>query len=294
MYCKKCGHHIDQGEKFCRKCGEKVSMSQMEEKANRGKKVWIPVGVITAILAIVLILQNLSILPLVTEIGVKAPYNQEVGYDTPEETINRFAEAIANNDAQGALELFACRHITDNYDYAAFIERMQSWQPQSRYAYSTPEGIFRESTFEMLRGEAARQIFNVCFSLNASGDYLEMKPIMDESIDQIVTDLGKFTDLDQLNTFRIVRSDYTQPETQNLPAHKENVKVRCKYMGAEDWVEYSILYEYDGQTYFGGMSLIQYDSKWYIENLIGVLAGQTAYAYLEPISETEYCEKVGV
>ncbi len=291
MFCKKCGRQIHAGEKFCRECGEPVPEVR---KTNGGKRGWLPALIAVVALAAVLILQNLSVLPLITDIGGRPQDNQETGYAMPEETISSFAEAIAGNDITGALSLFACRHMTDNYDYSSYIERIQAWQPNFRYSYPSPEGILREATYEMARGEAAQQIFNLCFSLKADDEYLEMTPIFEGDLNQVMADLEEITDLDQLDTFQIIRMDYTKPETQNSSTHQENVRRQCEIYGAEDRAEYSVLYEYGGQTYFGGVSLIQYEQKWYIENLTGVLAGQTAYAYLEPMSEAEYCERVEI
>ena len=294
MYCRKCGHQINAGESFCRECGESVPVVRRAEKASGGKKGWLPMGIIAAALAVILILQNLSVLPLMINKGNGSKYGREIGYATPEETISKFAEAIADNDTDGALALFACRHITDHYDYAAYIERMGAWQPNARYVYPAPEGIFRESTYAMLRGDAAKQIFNLCFSLKADSEYLEMTPIMAEEMSQVIPDLEEFTELERLNTFRVVRMDYTKPEIQNTLQTREVYKKAAKTYGAEDSIEYSILYEYGGQTYFGGMTLIQYGEKWYIQSLIGALAGQTSFAYLEPMSEARYCEIVEV
>lgn len=293
MFCKKCGRQIHAGEKFCRECGEPVPEVR---KTNGGKRGWLPALIAAVALAAVLILQNLSVLPLITDIGVRSQDNQETGYATPEKTISSFAEAIASNDINGALSLFACRHMTENYDYSSWVERLQAWQPNSRYSYPSPEGIFREATYEIMRGDAAQQIFNLCFSLKADDEYLEMKPksIFEGDLNQILSDLEEITDLDQLGTFQIIRMDYTMPEAQNSSANQENVRRMCETYGAEDVAEYSVLYGYGGQTYYGGVTLIQYEQKWYIDYLRGMFANQNAYAYLEPMSEAEYCERIGI
>ena len=215
----------------------------------------------------------------------------EKGFDTPEETAEAFVEAIRNKDFNAASSLYDCGHLAENYDYSAFIERMDIWQPSSNMSYPSKEGIFRDSTYIMLRGTVARQIINFCFSLNADETYLEGTPVTDD-LEQIISDIGEFSKLDNIDSLKILRMDLAKAESQNSDRGKDVARRNCEIRDAEDWKDYGIFFEYDGKTYFGGMQLFKYDGYWYIDNLYSVYGGGTAYAYLTPMTEEEYIEQV--
>ncbi len=53
------------------------------------------------------------------------------GFDTPEEAITAFCEALKEYDFEKALSTFALESYCENYDYAGFIERLRAFQPVS-------------------------------------------------------------------------------------------------------------------------------------------------------------------
>lgn len=217
----------------------------------------------------------------------------ETGCETPEETAEAFVEAVKNKDFNAVISLYDCGHLAENYDYTSFIERMGIWQPSLNMSYPSKEGIFRNSTYIMLRGTAASQIINFCFSLNADEEYLDgkAKPAADD-YEQIISDVGEFSKLDNIDSLKILRMDLAKPESQNSTQGKDITQKNCNLVAAEDWKDYGIFFEYDGKTYFGGMQLYKYDGYWYIDDLYSTYGGGTAYAYLTPMTEEEYIEQV--
>ena len=215
----------------------------------------------------------------------------EKGSDTPEEAAQGFAEAISNNDVFTALSFFDCAHKAENYDYSAIVDRMQSWQPNLTYAYDSSEEMFMDAAYAVIMKDAVYKIFNMCFSLEADEEYLQMRPMIDD-IETIISDLDRFTELDALDTFRIVRMDLAKPEAQRSSSFQNAVNANSRSYGTEDYLEYGVLYEYNGNTYLGGMMFFKYDGKWYIDSPNSALAGQSAFGYLTPMSEEEYLEQV--
>ena len=98
--------------------------------------------------------------------------------------------------------------------------------------------------------------------------------------------------LDNIDSLKILRMDLASAESQKSARGQDVTRKNCKSVGAEDWEDYGIFFEYDGETYFGGIQLCKYDGYWYIDNLFSVYAGGTSYAYLTPMTEEEYIEQV--
>ena len=63
------------------------------------------------------------------------------GFDTPEEAITAFCEALKEYDFEKALSTFALESYCENYDYAGFIERLRAFQPVSINIISPAETI---------------------------------------------------------------------------------------------------------------------------------------------------------
>ena len=288
MYCRYCGQEIVNGARFCENCGKATEQSEKERKKKRGSAGFaVMAAAIT--LVIVLILQNFSILPLLSNIGRNSSRSEnleETGHETPEETAEAFARAISENDLDRAVSFFGSRHMSENYDIYKSISRMMSWSPTLSCKYPSDNGIFQKVNEEQLRSDASEQIGWMCFSLQAEEDYLAQSVIScaDRTPDEIANDLEVACLLDDLDTFSFVRMDEW--------GDSETWKSFSDSYGAEEMREYTVLYEYSGETYWGGMRLISYDGEWYICGLNAVMAGQEAMGYLTRIDEANYVEMV--
>ena len=263
------------------------------EENSKGKKqgnnkMTMVMSIVVIALAIVLILQNMSILPLLT--NKVENIQQYQGCDTPEEVIREFADAISESDLNQVISLTACGQMADNFELNTYIENMQSWIPTSVYAYPSTTEIFRDINEERFREEIVNEVANLCFSLQADEEYLGGTLISGEETEEIYSDLEAMCNLDKIKDFCVVRSDYSNPERQN----EETWEEKAEYLGADEIKEYTVLYEYDGKMYGGGMTLICYADKWYIQNLVAVMSGQDPLGYLTEMSEEKYSQFAGI
>jgi hypothetical protein len=323
MRCEKCGSEIRDGVRFCPKCGAPAGAPHRQEdpfsgnsygwqdpcwqenvparRETPGRKAGsrIPVlvtGIIAAVLAAVLVLQNFFGLPLLGEMTGGGKKSADVGYSSPEELIREFGEAIAANDVDRALSLFALDHMADSFDLEAYVEYTRAWLPQSNIGLPSEERIFRETNREYLRGTCAWQIALMCFSLQADEEYLQMTPVIaDEETDpeEIYSALEDAADLEYLSSFRVLRVDYARPDYQGASAtSRESIERQADIYGAEDLAQYAVLYEYDGDTYVGGVGVIRYDGKYYIQYLNGSYLGLSSFGFLLQADEGEYLDIV--
>ncbi len=342
MFCSNCGNEINKNDKFCMACGtenpfyeehsendhlyrgERITSQDIgnkteskdiagkeaapQKEVRRGKN-FVVLTIVTIALAAVLVLQNLSIMPGFFEMfgnkanGVIEDYSiLDIGYDTPEETIEAFANAIAAEDLETAIALFGSGHKVEGYDYSKWIMRTRSWNQSYGWLRNpASDGIFKELTYEKIKSEAVDGVYNILFSIKGYGneEYEEYynsgaNIYFDNERDlyTAINDLAYLTDIDALDTFRVVRIDYSWPEQQDSESGRRSFENQADLYGADDINEYTVLYEYNGNTYFGGMTLIKYGDKWYILYTSATLAGQRSQGYLGKMSEAEYIEAI--
>ncbi len=248
-------------------------------------------GIIAAALAVLLVLQNLSVIkPLINP----AEQTRDVGHSTPEETAAAFADAIAKKDLDVAVSLFACNQMAENYDFAGMINRLQSWLSTMTMPYPSEGTLFTEINKEFQKNDVLKQIANVVFSLEGEEDYMNNSYVSsnEKNVNEIVSDMENACDPEELSTFEFVRMDVSNPELQLTEQNRTNQAKVSEIYGADDLMEYTVLYSYNGQLYAGGMTFICYEDDWYIYALFASLAGQSTYGYLTPTTEQEYSEMI--
>ena len=296
MRCQKCGNEVAEGLRFCTKCGAQMeqpaSGSVPGEKTGKSKKI--PTGtlvasILAAALAVILILQNFFGLPLA---GGKGGSTADVGYSTPERLMEEFGKSIAANDLNGAVAMFGCGLRAENYDCGAMIERVRAWMVNFPMPFASTDTIFTDANREQLRGNAASQIGSMCFSLQADEAMLTGNPLYegDSDLDDISDGIVDASTLDELKTFRVLRIDYAMPDMQDSETHQKNLKSNCDIYGCDEIEDYGVLYEYDGETYAGSVSLMRYGDKWYISGLSSALIGTASFGFLTPADEDEYLQ----
>lgn len=58
-----------------------------------------------------------------------------------------------------------------------------------------------------------------------------------------------------------VDDSYVSPQNQDSEMHQENVKKKNAIYGSDNFEEYEVYYEYNGNTYKGSVTLVQYVRK---------------------------------
>lgn len=305
MYCSKCGNKLGDGVKFCQNCGTPVTIipAQDEPAPDRMEP---PVALSSAHRPIRKIVMPVVVAIGAVFIGVLATYMilnmRGTSIERTGDTISKsqveaakaFASAIASDDFETAIALFGCGRRARSLDFPAYLEKVGSWIPYNDAAgYPSGTDIFTKANQVRLQRNAASQIQSMLFSLNADEEYLDSGMVKtDNDEGTLATEISEYCSPENLETFKVFRIDYAMPDIQKTDASIKNAESLAAVYGGQTIEDCTVLYEYNGKTYLGGMQFIQYDDGWYIYNAYTPLGGQNVQGYLTEMSKSEYAERV--
>ncbi len=279
-------------------------------KVKKKKSAWAFVfGFLSLLLAVAIVLMAFGIFSLsVDSNGVNIAVNpaQAVssqassvaakGFESPEQAIEFFIEKIKSGDIDGALGACASGLMAVNYDYEKMAERLNAIMPivnganvpGSEYTLAAK---YKETTYNT---SILMQLSHIIYGLNSQGEnskVIEGQPLMpidDVDFDELI---GYF-DPEVLKELKIVKIDEHSMNSDDR--NRENQKKQAGILGADTQDFRSVLYEYDGDYFAGGFTLIEYDGEWFIVNMIDPLLGVSAYGTLQPVdSEEEFSDMLG-
>lgn len=314
MYCIKCGKKLSSESRFCGACGTPVKAvaentmtenpvleSQMPAESvvaapvleNREDMPVIPkkkrdMKALALVLVLVLVLVVAGIWLFGKQNSGKQHTN---GFDTPEEALDYFVEAVSRMDYEKALTAFPIERAAENYSFYAMTNRIQSWQPN--LDMPVPEGAdeniqLNQHFFAVTR---ERQINNFIFSFFADAELREGYPICEEyEIRRLFEDYN----IEDIRNLRIEEEiEFTDPELQESESCQENFTKMARIYGGDTIEDYLVKYRIDNKVYVSGVQFIKYGGKYYIWNLYSFGLGNS-YCYVTPEDEwgAEFSEDV--
>ena len=232
-------------------------------------------SIIIAVLTLALVLTLTGILFLGLGGGAK---ETDIGFRTEQEVMEHFAKRIASGDLDAATRCFAINHRAENYDLGKMIERMRAWTPSMEMRYPSEDEVYLVSNKASLRTRAMMETANLCFGLEAGEEFFEGTPLQLSDTEYSAADIENLTKNINPQGFKFVSMEmavdvWAREGNDIRESYNDNKKRVCEVYGAEDREEYLVRYEWNGEAYEGGVTLIKYDGQWYIENLGSVLLG---------------------
>lgn len=273
MDCSYCGAPAAPGCLFCQSCGQPLEMSLTpavpSSKASKKKNIGVLVmSGVSLLLAILLVLSLTGVLGGAS--GGSSAFAASKSFSTPEDAIEYFVDRLTAGDWEGALAACAVNEIAENYDYEAMIERLQTLLPNLPCLpseYQEYAGFNNAS----VRASLLRQMAWLTFSVTLPDEYdtfLEYMPTYEGiDFDDVVEDMDPAS-VSGLKLMRIDSHAFLETE-QN----EENYERQAAVYGADAQTSRVVLYEYDGDYYAGGFTLLQYNGRWLISWLNDPLAG---------------------
>lgn len=289
MYCWKCGKENSDQARFCAQCGSRLAAAPKKEEASavkkpgKGLKIYSVVMTAAAVcLAAALAVSSFGpALP-----GTTKKAGKKVTFDTPEDAIRHFADALAANDADGVFEACAVEE-TGDYQFAKAVEDLGAYTFNMSWPGKYP--FYQKLNSIKTENEIAGQLKSVFWTLN----FPDLSPYdaigKGMGLVEDTKDFERMLDPKVVSNLKIVEiSDYTKNPKE---AVRKNNNRMAGYYNAEEQTERSVLYELDDQYYAGGFTLIQTENGWKVKNMTAVFLG-LGLDGLAPVTEEEYGELV--
>lgn len=307
MTCNHCGFKLHENAKFCPQCGAPAGSSfpsaegapasppasfskSTKKQKNRAAALW---AITAAALAIILLLQNLGLVGLVTDSaakisGKRGPGLAQVegtGYDSAEEAVKAYIEALRQGDVQAMLSTFAVETYVDSYDTKAGLGLTGAWLPVSSF-----DGAYEivGSDYERQLRYLGRQAFLSQRLYSQLLTYTAFLGGGSEAIGSSVPipfekehDIDVFLDAYRKNAFgkalaEMELQEFVDPadlsEAYGSEAMQKHMEERRKIYGCDRYESIAARVSLNGEDWLLTMDCAEYRGRWYNLNPSGNLA----------------------
>lgn len=196
------------------------------------------------------------------------------GFDTPEEAIIAYVEAMKSGDINQMLSTFAIETYVDNYDVKAAVEKAGGYSSATNPpflsidAYTRYINIYRredsltkallEQYFyfaDMTDYYRALTLTRDCYGYGSPENFFDA--LQDEDWMNTLANM-KYGEVKTAEDLRALLSeDYFSESSQN------SIDNTMKLLGCDELVPLAIEVEFDGKEYYLSMNVICYDGRWY-------------------------------
>ncbi|MBR5344890.1 MAG: hypothetical protein IK127_03620 [Clostridia bacterium] len=198
------------------------------------------------------------------------------GYDTPEEAVLAYLDAMNNADVHGMLATFAHESYVEHLDTDLYIQRMNSIFPQGT-ANSTPitDAYSAELILFARYGSLASDLLRQYTTYTDDLDGMTRAPMNQEAIDEhnqyyeqsiLQSIQGHVTFVEWVDAALLTSG------TAISPVNRRNIAMQYGYVGADDLAELVVRFRINGADFLQCMTCAKYGGRWY--NLL--LHGNTA------------------
>jgi hypothetical protein len=313
MFCKYCGAPLNDGSRFCMRCGKEVAIAPppVQPQApippqtpvspqapvmaqtpaapqpaapaviapppvkSQKSRYWLFGACGTAVGAILLA----AILLIAGVFSAGGGRIEGPGFATPEDAAKAYLEGLKNQDVDAMISAFAVETYAENYDFAALVERIRSYQPTLEMRMPSGNEYTRQLNVQSRRNQVVAGIINQYMCYNAPDELNDYNPTMLEDPDAVANFVDKFKRDTEDYVFEGLKiAEVLDPEDLSdmymAEANQENIAKQAKTFGveADDVANVAITFEADGQTWIFCPQTVRYNGKWYLQSLQGNLA----------------------
>jgi hypothetical protein len=190
----------------------------------------------------------------------------EKDFATPEAAVRHFAESIAKNDLEGALQAFAINDYADKFDFTTISERMEVIVPDQFLAPSD-YAMYKQLNRLQLAWKYGEQIKIFAYSFYSSELLDETTVVQDEP--ERVSDFIESVNPERLANLKIAKMFKIIGVSERMLNMWEQ---QAKPAGADEITECVVLYELEGNYYLGGARVLRYGESWKLEGLSSIVA----------------------
>lgn len=205
------------------------------------------------------------------------------GFSSPENAVETFLSCLKNQDLNGMLDCMNTEKYIENFSFEDYTKRVEVFSPYIDRG-SADFKLYKDIMKQGMIGNSSSIIKIMTYSLlYPEIDYNGTSIPLDEFY---MDDFIESVDPEKLKSLEILSIDINNEDLQSNEEHQELTK---KSYCADSVVERVALIKIDGELFCKGFTLAEYDGKWYIGGLSGLLFGDSVLGAASPVaSEGEY------
>ena len=228
--------------------------------------------------------------------GYRSAYGDSLegpGYDSPEEAVTAYLEALKNGDARGMLSTFAIETYVAEMDAQAYLERLRSFSPTTG---SMPLGgdYQRQVAVAARYGQLAESLAYQWMLFSWPEGYEEFggtRVILTEdgAVEAFLAGLAENDAAARWQEMEVV--GFVEPELMSTQ-YSDGAESRARQAashGCDEIVSVAVKLDIGGEEWYQCMDVARYGEKWYnlsFSGNIGLLLGLSVYSGgLAPASE---------
>lgn len=278
MFCIKCGKELSSESSFCENCGTPVKAAGNAGTISGAPKKRGKMKTLVGVLLFVLVAAGIWF--AWTKVSRNQPHYSD-GFDTSQEAMDYFVDAVANMNYEKALSAFPIEREAENYDFYANLERNGLW---NRNVWMPVPGDSDENiqlNQHFLSAYVERNISNFVFSFFAEPELREGLVLKKDEAEALFENYN----VEDIKELKIIEMTFAEEEIQKSDKLQEHSKMVAEIYGGDTLEEYIVTYQIGSNTYIGGVTFIKYGEKYYIWELCSSLAGTDSLGYVVPTEE---------
>ena len=246
-------------------------------------------------LLICLLALMLAAIPALGE-GTETGAIEGPGFDSPEEAVSAYLEALKNGDAEGMLSTFAIETYVSEMDAQAYLERMWAFTPGDFRGAPVSDPYLRQIVVYQRQAELANELYRQYLFYSwpeaygeFSADALRLNG--EAEVEAFLSALSASTFTSTLGSLEIV--EFVEPAELSdkylNESNQQNIAKQVASYGCDELVSVAVKLDIGGEEWYQCMNVARYGEKWYNLSLsgnIGILLAMSSYAAgLAPAAE---------
>lgn len=257
MYCPKCKRSWPEGVAFCGTCGAPLVQEPKKKKGGYWK------GLLCGLLIMAVI--GGAAVGIAYFAARPASETAAHGYDTPEKAVYAYFDAMKAGDVEGMLDTFVSDEFLKHYDLDLWAKNYHA--PRDFIYLPADNDLAFSLNLQLVRRHALRNIIEA-YIYDLYPD-MTTDGLTGSEIEAYFEQLSAEDMMDRLATIEI-KNMYSVDEINDCmrlgnkkhPFGKHYEYVQDLY-GFEDYSDYLIAFEMDGETFYRVLAQGCYNGKWY-------------------------------
>lgn len=212
-------------------------------------------------------------------------------YGTPDEAITAYFAALAQGDPAKILHVCAVNEMSERFDFAGSIDRLQVFLPNQSLA-PTDDPFYVEINKMQLSAQILNQVKMLSYSLLSQEAVDTGAPIIKMDVER-VKQFQQDVDPKRLAGIQVEKIDLPNKAIMQESKYLENAAKTARIYGADEMTERVVLFSFEENEYLLGFTLLRYGESWKISSATSPLAGTSAMGVVQKTTLEEFENMTG-